>query len=349
MIFSVAAVARNALPPAAFIPGSFSPETLFEEYLEEEGGRPDKLWIVDDANAVLTDWQKSSNGERVAARFLELYDCRPMAESFKRNRKGDEGTCKRTIPETSTSLLFGATFNVARFQGQSVRAGMARRFLYYVADGHGRLITRPQRRDPRHAEELGRSFLKLSSLGGAIDFADHETESMWDSFQHANRAAQSHCNPLDDAKLSRLSSAPMQTLHVAMIFQACRWAKTGGKWGAIEGEILAKAIEHVTACGGAAEFLQTLSDRAQIASDAEVLLAHIRAESGARRLSGSIYSTRSELTKRFCNNPGRSGAWKPDHLYLRLIPELQKRGVAVQCAKRGNGSAEVYAFRMETP
>jgi hypothetical protein len=58
------ALARLSLPEEAFIPMSFSPETLFDEYDVESGGLPDKLWIVDDANIVLTDWEKNVNGER---------------------------------------------------------------------------------------------------------------------------------------------------------------------------------------------------------------------------------------------------------------------------------------------
>ncbi len=185
VILLAAGLARRILPEAAFLPGSFSPETLFDEYCEEEGGRPDKLWIVDEANSVLTDWQKAANGERVAARLLELYDCKPMAESFRRNRKGDEGTSKRIVLETSTSLLFGATFNVARFQGQAVRAGMARRFLYYVADGHGRIITRPRSQNGSCLEFLATNFTRLTSLSGSMDFADRETEIMWEDYQHA--------------------------------------------------------------------------------------------------------------------------------------------------------------------
>ncbi len=82
---------------------------------------------------------------------------------------------------------------------------------------------------------------------------------------------------MDDEKLSRLSSAPMQVLHVAMIFQVSVWAKRGGDWdGRIEAEILALAIKHVAACCEAAEYLESLSERARIASEAEILLAHVR-------------------------------------------------------------------------
>jgi hypothetical protein len=346
-ILAAAGLARRVLPGSAFIPGSFSPETLFDEYCEEEGGQPDKLWIVDEGNAVLADWLKQANGERVASRFLELYDCKPMAESFRRNRTGEEGTSKRNLPETSTSLLFGATFNVARFQGQAVRAGMARRFLYYVADGHGRIITRPGRRDGEVLQTLAEAFARFTSLSGPMDFADRATAAAWDDFQYSNRAAHSACNLMDDAMLSRLASIPMQTLHVAMIFQADKWAKRGGLWqGLIEGDSLDLAIKHVAACSEAAEYLETLSDRARIAADAEVMLDHIRHDFKASTHGGAIYATRSELTKRYCNNSGRAGSWKPDDLYLRLVPALQAQGLAIKCRERGEGG-ELYAFKPE--
>ncbi len=154
-----AGLARRCLPAPAFLPAAFSPESLFDEYDAESGGRPDKLWIVDDANAVLTDWQKTGNGERNAARFLELYDCAALSESFRRNiEQSGEGQARRSIEETSTSIVFGATFNVACFQGQTVRAGMARRFLYYTAERRGCDIFETPPVDPVVFDALAESF-----------------------------------------------------------------------------------------------------------------------------------------------------------------------------------------------
>jgi hypothetical protein len=55
-------IARKALPQEAFLPKSVRPETLFDEYDTVTGGRPDMLLVCDDANPLLTDWQKSHNG-----------------------------------------------------------------------------------------------------------------------------------------------------------------------------------------------------------------------------------------------------------------------------------------------
>jgi len=121
--------------------------------------------ICDDANATLADWQKSTNGERIASRFLELYDCKGMSESFRRNRPKKSGaeTQRRFIPYTSTSVIFGATFSSCMFRNQAVRAGLQRRFLYYVAEGHGRVITWPKP-DYTRLATIADSFAKLGKL-----------------------------------------------------------------------------------------------------------------------------------------------------------------------------------------
>jgi len=146
-------LSRRVLDLASFLPSNFSPESLFDAYDVGSGGCPDKILIADEANILLTDWRNTGNGERNAARFLKLYDCTGDSEIFKRNiRRGgsnggggldinQEGV--RVIPQTSTSVIFGATFQAALFQGQSVRAGIERRFLYYIGVRHARLIELP--------------------------------------------------------------------------------------------------------------------------------------------------------------------------------------------------------------
>ena len=344
VILTAERLARECLPGNAFLPAAFSPEALFGEYAEEDGGRPDKLWIADDANATLKDWQKTVNGERNATRFLELYDCKPLSESFQRNRKENaDGQARRTIDETSTSLLFGATFNIAAFQGQEVRAGMARRFLYYVAERHGRLIVRPGNGDAEAFGRLVESFRRLLEPTGEMDFSA-EAAGVWESYQHANRATIFNLDASREAELSRLSSAPMQTLSVAMVFEACRWAKNGGSWtGLIHADTLKLAAKHMGACLEAAERLDCVAHRAELRQDAEILLARVRHDFPTA--SGFHFAGRSELTKRYCANSGRPGAWKPDDLYLRFIPALERLGEARLIRKEGK--REVFAFCAE--
>ncbi len=344
-IMAAAKLAREVLPDNAFLPGNFSPETLFDEYAFEAGGRPDKLWVVDDANAVLTDWRKSGNGERNATRFLGLYDCQGMTESFRRNREGEEGSPRRVIPETTTSIAFGATFNVAAFQDQATRTGMARRFLYYVAGRHGRLIVRPGASAAQAWENLVEGFGRLGGLNGPLDFSP-DAADLWAGYQRANRRALEGLDATMEAAASRLSSAPMQALHVAMIFEGARYARTGAGWsGLIRPDTLKSAIEHVDGCLVAADRMESLAQGSKIAADADVLLSKIRRSSEAQE--GFHIQTRSNLTAWFCHDSGRRGAWTPDYLYHRLIPHLQARNEARRIRDRGQGGPEVYAFRSE--
>jgi len=55
---------------------------LFDEFDTNSGGSPDKVLIADDANPILGTWTKSGYGERVGQRFLNLYDCKALLESF---------------------------------------------------------------------------------------------------------------------------------------------------------------------------------------------------------------------------------------------------------------------------
>jgi hypothetical protein len=346
-------LARRVLgDESAFLPKNFSPETLFDEF----EARPDKLWIVDDANSVLTDFRKSQNGERVSSRMMELCDCRPMSDNFRRNKDSKESGRRREIPLTTMSLLFGATFNIACFQGQSisVRAGLARRFLYYVAERHGRLVVWPAPKNLVSLETLTIGFEPLRGISGPM-FLSQRAKSRWEEYQRANRAEMDHTDPLRDAKLSLLSSAPMQTLSIAMIFEACRWAKVPffqnceRLWsGAIEERTLDLAIEHIDENLKAAEYLDQIANKAEIAQEAEILLGNVRGDFWKNTypdFPDFIFVTRTDLTRRYCAHSGRRGSWKPDDLYLRFIPHLQRQGEACLLVQRGK--QEWFAFRAE--
>jgi hypothetical protein len=335
-------IARACLPENAFLPKSFSPETLFDEYDPECGGRQDKLWIVDDANATLRDWEKTVNGERNATRFLELYDCKHLSESFRRNKTRNNPNPRRYIPITSTSLVFGATFNVAAFQGQAVREGLARRFNYYVADGHGRLIVRPRF---QQFSDLKPQFEWLSVLVRQLDFSP-DALTLWKSYQTDNRRLINETDRLQELELSRLSSAPMQALSVAIIFEACRCAATRTHPSALSEVSLELAIEHINQCLAAARFLDSIAHRATYQSKAESLLETVRHDyRDQSAASNAIYLTRSEITRRYAPNSSRNGALTPDELYLRIIPRLIHQGSAKLIKK--TGKLEVYAFRKE--
>lgn len=319
--------------------GNFSPESLFDEYDTEKNGRPDKLWICDDANIILTDWRKTSNGERVASRFLSLYDCGELTESFRRNKEKDKPVIKRFIGQTSTSIIFGATPNSACFQGQAIRAGSARRFLYYVAEGHGRLIVIPK---DSETEELVELFSRLNGFSAIMDFAP-DAKKLWVDYQQDNRNRHKEVDIRNEAEAARLSSEPMQTLSIAMIFQACVCAKEHAPLVLISKNVLHYAIEHITQNLESACFLDSIADRESARGNAEILLAKIRKDFQERSRKGTIFLQRSDITYKYAPHSARLGAWTPNDIFLKFLPVLIRQGDARLFEK--NGKTETYAIR----
>lgn len=99
----------------------------------------------------------------------------------------------------------------------------------------------------------------------------------------------------------------------------------------------------MNACLASADRLDSIGNRAQISTDAEVFLAKVRHEFPP--VNGFHFATRTELTKHFCPNSGRPGAWRPNDLYLRFIPALERNNEARRVDK--TGKRETYAFRAE--
>jgi hypothetical protein len=328
-------IAEKSLPRAAFLPKAFSPETLFDEYDVQSGGRSDKIWICDDANATLADWQKSSTGERNAARFLGLYDCKGLSENYRRNRqKGQPKEAQqRFIAHTSTSVVFGATFNICTFRNQATRAGMQRRFLYYVAEGHGRVILYPPSCEDK-LEGLADGFSSLGLLAGKFSLSK-DALKLFEDFQKNNRDQMNQSDPLDEALLSRLSSSPTHVLKVAMIFEACRSVRAGRANMEIQESTLQYAIAHVEECLSATTKLDLIARRIYIANDAEVLLAEIRYDFAALNRNGSIVLSRTQLTSKYAAHGTRGRGLNVQDIYLRLIPYLIGRGDAQALPKEG--------------
>jgi hypothetical protein len=122
----------------------------------------------------------------------------------------------------------------------------------------------------------------------AKEIIDRELVSRFTDWLYAKYRSWFEANEKDqtdslmDAKQMRLSSAPMQALKLAMIFETTRWAKNAnsplfgrdGQWrGIIEERTLNDAIEHIKACLEAADFLDSIASKAEIATEAEILLA----------------------------------------------------------------------------
>lgn len=342
-IKAVERIVRAILPGNAFMSDTFSPESLFDEFSEEEGGMPDKVWIVDDANPTLSYWRTPPQGERIAARFLNLYDCSSLSENYRQNKKkGETASGFRRIDETSSSVLFGATFQIACFQGQQVQAGIARRFRYYVAERLARTIALPQARNHAATNKIVQKLRKLLDLKGEIKFSP-DAERLWIQHQHENRAQIERVSNSHDARRHRLASAPMHVLKLAIRFEAARWASGSEEWkGIIRKDTLEWAIWHQAECLRSADYLDERIHAVPDAAEAEILLSKIRRDFANQ--GGVIIVTRSILTHKFCAHGGRSGGWKPKDLYERYIPRLIKNGLAILVSKK---PGEVYAFAAE--
>ena len=93
---------------------------------------------------------------------------------------------------------------------------MARRFLNYCAGGHGRTITRPAKAKAGGLRAIAESFRPMLTHSGEMDFTP-EAGALWEEFQHGNRKRIDRIDAMREEQISSLSSAPMQTLSVAML------------------------------------------------------------------------------------------------------------------------------------
>jgi hypothetical protein len=312
-------LAGACLPPEAFLPKDFSPEALFDEYDDAQGGRCDKLLLVDDASVILTDWQNSSVGQRNAVRFLDLYDCKGFSEAYRRNQqKNQPGSTRRRIPATSTSVVLGSPFSMARFENQAVRAGLQRRFLYYVAEKLGRKIPFPKL-DQSKFGLICDKFSHLGRLSGPFRFST-KAATLFEAFQDDNRNRINNSDPLDEALLSRLASTPAHVLKVAMIFEACRSVKQGSNKLELEAATLQLAIDHVAECEKAVARLDTIAQQPAVHNDAVLTIDCIRAECGHQAAGGEITLAKSRLTRRFANRGGSNGRGSVKYLYGDVLP-----------------------------
>ena len=339
-------MARAALSMSCFLPDSLSVEALFDEYDEGSGGCADKLLIADDANPFLGLLRRSNYGERVGDLLLRLFDCKGLDESFRRNKTGENPSARRHIAETSTSICFGATFNVCQFQGHEIRTGLQRRFNYYLAEGHGRFLVLPARSDPARLLAVTAGLQRLASLPNTDCAFTPEASELWEIFQRENRRQLAPAESTPESQLARLNGQPTHVLKLSMIFQAALWAETSDPFsGLIDRATLETAIQHSNHCITAAQALDAIGNRASIQSDADVLLANIQRDFEDKNIAGEIVLTRTDLTSRYAHHSGRRGALSPEDLYLRLIPDLIRRRKAKEVPRPGKQSS--FAFKVE--
>lgn len=337
--------AGRVLPASAFLTSSLSSESLFDEYDETKGGCADKLLIEDEGNIFLGNITKAQYGERVGQRLLSLYDCKPLSENFRRNTRGDDDDQpdgRRIITETSTSILLGATFNVANFRGAEIRAGLQRRFIYYLAEDHGRFLALPPDGNTEELMRIGGRLWGLKShYRGAFKFAP-EALDLWTDIQRENRRKLK--NAQGEAEAGRLNGEPMHILKVSMLFALCQECNPHSL--VIDVDDLEVAARHIHHCNASASFMEVVGERESIKERAEILLARIRADFHKSIDSdGWIRLTRSLITAKYAPHSDRKGALTPHEIYNLIIPALRRKGMADLESK--TGKAETWRFRAD--
>jgi len=337
-------IAKKLLPPSSFISGASSEQALFKSYLPH----PDKIWLEDEGNTILSNWANDAAGKIVAKRMLKLYDCGGWLQNYIRQEvENEDSKAQQLIPETSTSFLIGTTWNNCRFNGLESRDGMRRRTSYYIGEKYARRIDWPETLDSKAMAKLIQMFGKLLKLEGECQLSP-DARKQWTHIQKHNREDIESITGVDasaEAHGSALSEEPSRILKRAMIFEACRWAKNPSrKWQIIQADTLALAAEHESYCIQSSLDLETISARAEIREIADSILAKIH-RMDAPNSDGWFMLTRSDLVSNFAPHPDRKGAMTVARLYNEIIPDLTKRGLARLAERRGK--LEIYGFKAE--
>ena len=338
-------LAERLLKPEQLSPSTMSPEALMDQYDPSTGGHPDQLLIADDANSVMANWTESQYGKGTGKKYLELYDCGQLNEAFRKNQQSGDSS-QRIIPETSTSIIFGATFNICRFSKLEVRDGMSRRFLYYVAEKTGAFIPNPPQFNNTEFVDLCLQFEKLKEYQGQMRFSE-EAMLQWIEFQRQIRDIRNNL-PMDEANMEYcqiLSEVPSLVIKIAMIFHICRHIKNATfPWDEICPKSLQLAIDHVNLSVEASKMLANISERARIKEEAESIYAQIQIQFEKCKTGDAIILSKSALTNAFAKNPGRYNALKPNRLYLQLLPYLMSEG---KCKMFKCGRKTKFAFKLD--
>ena len=332
-------LARQILSSEDLIAGNASDSALFDTFENQ----PHRLQFEDEGNTILRSWETSAYGREVSARYLRLYDGAPWSQNFRRECKSSEdGKAERFIPQATLSFCIGSTFGVARLSQLESGCGLRRRFGFYVATEQARDIWWPESLNGAEFDRLCDLFRNLSQLKGCVGKANLTRDAMsyWIMLQKRNRH---RCKNIpgytdgDESLLSSLNESPARCLKLAVIFQACRWARGSiTDPFVIDDGILAMAEAHQNACLDALMFVEGVSKRTQVNDTAEWLLAQISGDHHTAPSQRRAAYTKSELTRRFASNPGRLGALTASRLYGEIIPRLIEQGRCKQLSKKGN-------------
>ena len=338
-------IAQQILMNNDLLYGNASDSALFDSFENQ----PHRLQFEDEGNTLLRTWETSAHGREVSARYLKLYDGSPWTQNYLRERKLHEGgNAERHIPQATLSLCIGSTFGVARLDHLEAGSGLRRRFGFYLANQQAREIWWPRSLDGTEMEELAEKFRLLADLKGVIgpNSFTQEARSYWIDLQKRNRA---RCKQIpgytsgEESLLSSLNESPARCLKLAVIFQACRWAKGSIKDPYIITEdVLALAEQHQDSCLDALVELEAIGRRCEVDDTAEWLLAQISGDHPGQRTADY---TRNELTRRFAANPGRKGTLTASRLYSEVLPQLMERQ---QCRIRSKvGKCITYTFQWD--
>ncbi|MDI1312107.1 DUF3987 domain-containing protein [Prosthecobacter sp.] len=340
-------IARHILTPEDLIGGNASDSALFDTFEQQ----PHRLQFEDEGNTILRSWESQSYGRETSARYLGLYDGSPWHQNFLREGKSHgDGESQRHIEQATLSLCMGSTFGVARLDQIASGCGLRRRFGFYVATRQARQIWWPESLEGEDLQNLTDLFRNLTTLKGSVgrDQLTKAAKHYWVGLQQRNR---DRCESIpgytngDESLLSSLNESPARCLKLAIIFQACRWARGSiTDPFTITPEILELAEAHQNGCLDALIQLEGMSRRVQVDDTAEWLLAQITGDHSVRPGQKQAAYTKSQLTHRFAANPGRLGALTASKLYGDIIPHLVSRQ---QCVVSKSGNLYTYTFTWE--
>lgn len=358
MIRRAKKIAQRCMYGNAFNTSKTSDSKMFDDYDPEMGGNPDKILIVGEANGIFTNWVNDSHGKEVRARYLELYDCEEYRLAYKSNTK-DDGE-NRSVPETSTSVLMGATPQVLHSEAISPNDGMHRRFLIYGSLGEKRIIREFGDDDERDIPRLSLLFDSIMLKGKETNIGNYEKIEIQLS-QEARRLLlydikdyirEYKTNLLPDngsqksACLESLYSTQLTHIaKVAMIFQLAIYAKNPIPSNLeISKQIILLAFKHVEQVIREESRLMTQGANSRIKDFAQSIIAKIRLNNKESNEKWVRYS-RTEMTGTFAKHGGRNGSLTGEELNEQVIPMLIEWGDAKNAPKRGR--TEYYDFRLE--
>lgn len=324
-----------------FLSDSTSVQSLFDEFHEN----PDRIWLCDDGNATLHEWATSIQGAGVSKQFLRLYDCRGMSENYRRNKTEENGSGKRTIPETSLSLIMACTFGALRDNRIQAKDGLRRRFLNYTCSGTDKVIYHPIFPSRDTISHLGKMFSKIKEFRGEVTLSA-DADKVWCVFSDSNRK---RARETDSEELqSLLCEERAHVMKIATIFQAARAAFKAVPWNVIPADVLQMAIEHVSGCFEAAKFIEARESKSAIDEDIEIVMAELSDPYGKFQKilnSDAIQAEKTELTRKFTSN--KNSRFSHERFYRKILPEMERRGLMTRKPKQEGERKNIFLFRYD--